>query len=142
MALELALDIMTRHAVPELRPVAGVAGTMAPAVAPTAAGSAAAGGGAAQQQQQQEQVAVEKASTAALVKQLLEVGEVLHAARIARTAGGVMALGIPAALFLKAAAARGDVGVLAAVYRVMRPHVVERWPDFDAARQELCGVQG
>jgi hypothetical protein len=109
----------------------------------TAAGStAAAEGGSSTQQQQQEQAAVEKLSTAALVKQLLELGEVLQAARIARTAGGVLALGIPAALFLQAAAARSDVGVFAAVYRVMRPHVVDWWPDFDAARQELCGAQG
>ena len=55
-------------------------------------------------------------------------------------AGGVMALGIPAVAFLEVAAASRDLGTLAAVYRLMRPHVVDRWPDFEAARQELFGA--
>lgn len=86
--------------------------------------------------------AVGKPATAALVRQLLELGEVLQAARIARTAGGVLALGVPPVAFLQAAAARRDLGALAAVYRVMRPHVVGQWPDFEAARQALCGGAG
>lgn len=133
MALELALDVMTRQAVPELRPVG-------PGVAGAAAAAAAAGGSSQQQQQQQPPPVVEKASTAALVRQLLDIGEAVQAARIARTAGGIMALGIPPAAFLEAAAARRDLGTLAAVYRVMRPHVVEQWPDFESARQALCGA--
>jgi hypothetical protein len=134
MALELAVNVMTRQAVPELRPV-GLGSTLA-----SSAAAAAAGGAAGAQQQQQQGVVVEKASTAALVRQLLDLGEVLQAARIARTAGGVIALGIPAATFVEVAAARRDLGALAAVYRVMRPHVVDRWPDIEAARSELCGA--
>ena len=168
MALELALDVMTRQCVPELRLVGGV--PSAAAAAGAAAGmagfaAAAVGGGVVSgargtpaQQQQQHGTAgsttatssggslhsssagqpVSKACTAALVRQLLDIGEVLQAARIARAAGGVLALGIPAVLFLQVAAGRGDLGAFAAVYRVMRPHLVDRWPDFEAALQELC----
>lgn len=146
MALELALDVMTRQAVPELRPV-GAAGAAAAAAAASIRSASPAAGAAASSaapspQQQQQGTGVEKASTAALVQQLLQLGEVLKAARVARTAGGVVGLGISAAAFLEVAAAGGDLGTLAAVYRVMRPHVVDRWPDFDAARQALCGVRG
>jgi hypothetical protein len=167
MALELALDVMTRQCVPELRLVGGV--PSAAAAAGAAAGmagfaAAAVGGGVVSgargtpRQQQQHGTAgnitatssgaslhsssagqpVSKACTAALVRQLLDIGEVLQAARIARAAGGVLALGIPAVAFLQVAAGRGDLGTFAAVYRVMRPHLVDRWPDFEAARQELC----
>jgi hypothetical protein len=138
MALELALDVMTRQAVPELRPV-GLGSTLPPPAAAAAAAAAAGAAGGTQQQQQQGAV-VEKVSTAALVRQLLDLGEVLQAARIARTAGGVVGLGISAATFVEVAAARRDLGALAAVYRVMRPHVVDRWPDYEAARAELCGA--
>jgi hypothetical protein len=50
----------------------------------------------------------------------------------------VLALVIPAVVFLHFAAGRGDLGAFAAVYQVMRPHLVDRWPDLEAARQELC----
>lgn len=175
MALELALDVMSREAVPELRPVGGaspsssaaaasvlaVASAAGTATTTAAAGSAgssrhtSASSSPARQHQQQQQpaaatptpaaapttpppAAVQKVATAALVQQLLSLGKVVQAARIARTAGGVMALGLPAAAFVEAAAASADAGALAAVYRVMRPHVVDRWPDFEAVRQELC----
>lgn len=129
MALALAMDMMGRQAVPELRAVSGSSSsssaTSASAAATAAGGAAGAGG---------------KVCTAALVRQLLSTGQVLHAARLARTAGGVAAVGVPASTFLQIAAASGDAGAFAAVYRVMRPHLVGTWPDFSAARAHFWGT--
>jgi hypothetical protein len=126
MALALAMDVMGRQAVPEIRAVTGSSSTRSTSAATTAVGSAAATGG--------------KACTAALVRQLLSTGQVLQAARLARTAGGVAAVGVPASAFLQVAAATGDAGAFAAVYRVMRPHLVGRWPDFSSARAHFWGT--
>lgn len=128
MALALAMDVMGRQAVPELRAVSGSSSSSAgsASAAATAAGGAAGAGG--------------KVCTAALVRQLLSTGQVLHAARLARTAGGVAAVGVPASTFLQVAAASGDAGAFAAVYRVMRPHLVGTWPDFSAARAHFWGT--
>lgn len=128
MAFELALDVMSRQAVPELRPSSS-----------TAAGSSSglAGSG--------DMAATSRASTAAYVRQLLGLGQVLQAARVARTAGGVAAVQVPARDFLEVAAASGDVGAFAAIYRVMRPHLVGMWPDYESARSHFWGgtaVQG
>jgi hypothetical protein len=126
VALELALDVLQRQAVPEqLRPAAGPANGGAVAAAPA--------GSATQPPQQQPS----KAATAALVRQLLSVGQVLQAARVARGAGGVLGLGVPPPLFLQAAAVSGELGTFAAVYRLLRPHVAEVWPDFEAARRAV-----
>ncbi|KAF6261297.1 hypothetical protein COO60DRAFT_1502280 [Scenedesmus sp. NREL 46B-D3] len=114
MALALAMDVMARQTVPELR----ASGTSAAAAA---AGSAAAAGGGAGQV-------------------LLSTGQVLQAARLARTAGGVAAIGVPASAFLQVAAATGDAGAFAAVYRVMRPHLVGTWPDFNSASAHFWGT--
>eukprot|EP00878_Enallax_costatus_P035158 GHUV01039150.1.p1 GENE.GHUV01039150.1~~GHUV01039150.1.p1 ORF type:complete len:330 (+),score=117.75 GHUV01039150.1:842-1831(+) len=122
MALELALDVTARQAVPEIRPIGSKNGALA------GSSDNLAGGG---------NLAGQKVSTAAYVRQLLGLGQVLQAARIARTAGGVAALRIPASDFLEVAAATGDVGAFAAVYRVMRPHLVGTWPDFESARSHF-----
>jgi hypothetical protein len=139
MALALAMDVMARQAVPEIRAVAGssssstgvASGTSIAANAAAAAAAAAGGGGAG---------AGVKGCTGALVRQLLSTGQVLQAARLARTAGGVAAVGVPASAFLQVAAATGDAGAFAAVYRVMRPHLVGTWPDFESARAHFWGA--
>jgi hypothetical protein len=134
IALALAMDVMARQAVPEIRAVAGSSSSSssgttstatAAAYAAGAGGSAGAGG---------------KACTGALVRQLLSTGQVLQAARLTRTAGGVAAVGVPASAFLQVAAATGDAGAFAAVYRVMRPHLVGSWPDFESARAHFWGT--
>jgi hypothetical protein len=128
MALALAMDVMGRQAVPEMRAVTGSSSSSSSA---SASISASAGAGSA---------AGGKACTGALVRQLLSTGQVLQAARLARTAGGVAAVGVPASAFLQVAAATGDAGAFAAVYRVMRPHLVGTWPDFGAARAHFWGT--
>jgi hypothetical protein len=134
IALALAMDVMARQAVPEIRAVAASSSsssTSATSTATAAAHAAAAGGSAG---------AAGKACTGALVRQLLSTGQVLQAARLARTAGGVAAVGVPASAFLQVAAATGDAGAFAAVYRVMRPHLVGSWPDFESARAHFWGA--
>lgn len=130
MALELALDVTARQAVPELRPIGGKFGGLAGSSDNLAGGSNLAG-------QRNSNLAGQKVSTAAYVRQLLGLGQVLQAARIARTAGGVAAVQVPAREFLEVAAAAGDAGAFAAVYRVMRPQLVGTWPDFEAARSHF-----
>jgi hypothetical protein len=132
IALALAMDVMARQAVPEIRAVAGGSSSAGATSTATAAAHAAAAGGSAG--------AAGKACTGALVRQLLSTGQVLQAARLARTAGGVAAVGVPASAFLQVAAATGDAGAFAAVYRVMRPHLVGSWPDFESARAHFWGA--
>eukprot|EP00775_Hariotina_reticulata_P006471 gene6471-6699_t len=67
------------------------------------------------------------------------MGQVLQAARVTQAAGGTEAVQVPPAEFLEVAAATGDVGALAAVYRSMRKQLVETWPTFEDARSHFCG---
>lgn len=135
MALELALDVMSRQSASEVRLLdAEGSGSGRSNGAAAAAGAAAAGGTAAAVR------SASRASTAALVRQLLSLGQVLQAARVAQAAGGAAAVQVPAGDFLSVAAAVGDVGAFAAVYRVMRSQLVGSWPDFASAKAHFWGT--
>jgi len=130
MALELAMDVMARLAVPGMR-AAGMA-TAASGRSGTVAAEAS-------------RARAPSSASEALVRQLLNMGQVLQAARVTHAAGGTEAVGVPPTAFLEVAAAAGDVGALAAVYRSMRKQLVETWPTFEDARNYFCGgssIQG